>query len=87
MTELSPFSVFLIISQWKLWNKISQEAFKLGSLYLIHRLYPRCRQPDLLLVQFSKSIAELSPFSVFFFITTQWKLVNKIPQEPLELGS
>ena len=40
MTELSPFSVFLIISQCKLVNKISQEPLKLGSWFLIHRLYP-----------------------------------------------
>ena len=31
MAELSPFSIFLIISKWKLVNKISQEQLELGS--------------------------------------------------------
>ena len=31
-------------------------------------------------------IAELLPFSLFY-ITSLWKLVNKISQEPLEQGS
>ena len=31
MTELSPFPVFLIVSQWRLVNKISQESLELGS--------------------------------------------------------
>ena len=86
MTELSPFSVFLIITQCKLVNKISQEPLELGSRYLDHRLCLRCRLPDSLLVKFCKSMTELSPFSVFLIIT-QCKLVNKISQEPLELGS
>ena len=30
MTELSPFSILLIITQWKLVNKISQEPLELG---------------------------------------------------------
>ena len=37
------------------------------------------------LIKFSKSMTELSPFSVFLIIS-QCKLVNKISQEPLELG-
>ena len=31
-------------------EKISQEPLTLGSLYLINRLYSRCRQPDQLLI-------------------------------------
>ena len=31
-------------------NKLSQEPLKLGSRYLIHRLYPSCRQPYKLLI-------------------------------------
>ena len=38
------------------------------------------------LVKFSKSMTELSPFSIFL-ILSHCKLVNKISQEPLELGS
>ena len=36
MTELPTFSFFLIITQLKFVNKISQEPLKLGSQYLIH---------------------------------------------------
>ena len=32
MTELSPFSVLLIVTQWKLVNKISQEPLRQGQL-------------------------------------------------------
>ena len=86
ITELSPFSVFLIITQWNLVNKISQEPLQLGSWNLYHRLCLKCKWPDQLLVKFSQFITELSPFSVFLIIT-QWNLVNKISQEPLQLGS
>ena len=67
-------------------NKISQEPLKQGSCYLIRRFYPRCIQPDHFLIKLSKFMTELSPLSVFL-ILTRWKLVNRIPQEPLELGS
>ena len=80
-----PFGL-LVSFLLQLVNKISQEPLQLGSWNLYYWLCLKCRWPDQLLVKFSQSITELSPFSVFLIIT-QWNLVNKISQEPLKLGS
>ena len=63
MTELSPFSDFPIISQWKRVNKISQDTLSLGSKYLVHMLFQKCGQPDKPLINFWLYLSELSPFS------------------------
>ena len=56
----------------------------LNSRNLVCRMSMKIKRPVFFSLSIGFVIAELLPFSFFFYIISLWKLVNKISQEPLK---